>query len=62
MRPRIMTLLATERVLDLRMAGQAVRHLRQVGFRHLVGFLQTAMTRGAVVAGTTQLSADPVSR
>src|SRR5215471_8090929 len=44
-------LFATERVLDLAVANQAIRHLRHRGRGHRVGVLQAPMTRLAGVLG-----------
>lgn len=43
--------LATERVLNLAMANQTVRHLRQGRMGHMVGFLQTPVAGHAGIAG-----------
>ncbi len=46
-----MASLTTERVLDLAMANQAVRHLREGCMGHAIGFFQTPVAGLAGIAG-----------
>src|SRR5947199_4007800 len=54
-------LLATERVVDLVVAYQAIRHFRHVRGGNLVALRQTAMTRLARVRGV-EMAADVAGR
>lgn len=55
------TILATERVIDLIMTNQTIRHLRQCRMRDLVRFLQASMAALAGVGGI-EVSADVARR